>query len=369
ESIERLFQAHRIELIEGRGHLVAPGKIEVQQEQDVTRIEAARVVIATGSRPAGLPVFPKNPRVFLADEMLDISWLPQQLLVVGGGAVGVEMAAIFRELGSQVTLVETQDHILPNEDREMGETLLSILQRRKIKVFCNTAVESADETANGFSVRLSDGTMLSPDAVLQAVGRRFNTENIGLETLGIEMAQGRIVVNPHLETNVAGHYAAGDVIGGWLLAHVAFAEGICAAENAMGHGAPRMDYRVTPRCVFSIPEYAAVGVSEEQALSRCKVKIARFPFKSLGMAQALGELEGLVKIIVHADTEQILGAHIIGPHAADLVSAIALAMQSNLPARRIMETIHTHPTLSEAVLEAAQALYKQAIHIPPERAS
>ncbi|MBI5593742.1 MAG: dihydrolipoyl dehydrogenase [Deltaproteobacteria bacterium] len=365
-SIERLFQAHRIELIEGRGRLVAPGKIEVQKGREVTRIEAARVVIATGSRPAGLPVFPKSPRVFPADEMLDISWLPQQLLVVGGGAVGVEMAAIFRELGSQVTLVETQGHILPNEDREMGDTLLSILQRRKIKVFCNIAVESATENEKSIDVQLSNGTTLFPDAVLLAIGRRFNTENIGLETLGIETEQGRIVVNPHLETNVAGHYAAGDVIGGWLLAHVAFAEGICAAEHAMGHGAPSMDYRVTPRCVFSIPEYAAVGLSYEQAISQCRVKVARFPFKSLGMAQALGELEGLVKIIVHADTEQILGAHIIGPHAADLVSAIALAMQSNLPARRIMETIHTHPTLSEAVLEAAQAIYKQAIHIPPE---
>jgi dihydrolipoamide dehydrogenase len=365
-SIERLFQAHRIELIEGRGRLVGPGKIEVQQAQDVTQIESAKVVIATGSRPAGLPVFPKSPRVFLADEMLDISWLPQHLLIVGGGAVGVEMAAIFRELGSQITLVETQSRILPSEDQEMGDALLSILKRRKITVLCNVAVESADETATGVTVRLSDGTVISPDAVLQAVGRHFNTENIGLETLGIETQQGRIVVDAHLQTNVADHYAAGDVIGGWLLAHVAFAEGICAAEHAMGHGAPKMDYRVTPRCVFSIPEYAAVGISEEQARNICKIEVARIPFKSIGMALALGELEGLVKIIVHAETEQILGAHIIGPHAADLVSALALAMQSNLPARRIMETIHTHPTLSEAILETVQSLYKQAIHMPPE---
>lgn len=365
-SIERLFQAHRIELIEGRGRFIAPGKIEVQKNQETTQITADKVVISTGSRPASLPIFPKSHRVFPADDMLNIDYLPQHLLVVGGGAVGVEMAAIFRELGSQVTLIEMLDHILPYEDREMGATLLSILHRRKIRVLCNTAVDSAIENENGLDVRLSNGDDLSPDAILVAVGRRFNTEDIGLETLGIKTSQGRILVDEHLQTSIPGHYAAGDVIGGWLLAHVAFAEGICAAECAMGFNASKMDYRVVPRCVFSTPEYAAVGISEEQAASGCKIKTARFPFKSLGMAQALGELEGLVKIIAHAETDEILGAHIIGPHAADLVSEIALAMQSKLPARRIMETIHTHPTLSEAVLETAQALYKQAIHVPPE---
>jgi dihydrolipoamide dehydrogenase len=366
-SIERLFQAHKIDLIEGRGALVGLGRIEAQIGGEVHLVEAAKVVIATGSRPAGLPMIPKGPRVFLADEMLDIPYLPQQLLVIGGGAVGVEMAAIFRELGSQVVLVEALDHILPYEDREMAASLLSILQRRKVKVLCGITVESVAETGEGFAVRLSNGTELTPDAILQAVGRRFNTEGIGLETLGIEMDRGRIVVNEHLETNVPGLYAAGDVIGGWLLAHVAFAEGICAAEHALGHGS-RMDYQVVPRCVFSIPEYAAVGISEEEARSKFPVKVASFPFKSLGMAQAMGELEGLVKIIANAETDQILGAHIIGPHGADLISAVALAMQAQLPARTVMETIHTHPTLSEAVLEVAQALHGQAIHLPPDGA-
>jgi dihydrolipoamide dehydrogenase len=364
-SIERLFQAHKIDLIEARGALVGPGRIEAQIAGAAHLVEAAKVVIATGSRPAGLPMIPPSPRVFLADEMLDISYLPQQLLVIGGGAVGVEMAAIFRELGSQVVLVEALDQILPYEDRETASSLLSILQRRKVKVSCGTTVESVTETGEGFVVRLSDGTELTPDTILQAVGRRFNTERIGLETLGIEIERGRIVVNEHLETNLPGHYAAGDVIGGWLLAHVAFAEGICAAEHALGLGSV-MDYRVVPRCVFSIPEYAAVGISEEEARSKFPVKVASFPFKSLGMAQAMGELEGLVKIIAHAETDQVLGAHIIGPHAADLVSAIALAMQGRLPARSILETIHTHPTLSEAVLEVAQALHGRAIHVPPQ---
>ncbi len=176
------------------------------------------------------------------------------------------------------------------------------------------------------------------------------------------MERSRIVVDAHLQTNVQGHYAAGDVIGGWLLAHVAFAEGICAAEHALWLGSS-MDYRVVPRCVFSIPEYGAVGISEEEARSKFPIKVASFPFKSLGMAQAMGELEGLVKIIAHARTDRILGAHIIGPHAADLIHELTLAMRGGLPSRVIMETIHAHPTLSEAVLEVAQALHGQAIHM------
>ena len=172
-----------------------------------------------------------------------------------------------------------------------------------------------------------------------------------------------------MQTNVPGIYAAGDVIGGWLLAHVAFAEGICAAENAFGLES-RMDYRVVPRVVFSLPEYSAVGLSEEEAQVSSPIKVARFPFKSLGMGQAMGELEGLVKIISHAKTDQILGAHIIGPHAGDLICEIALAMKAEVPSLVIMQTIHSHPSLSEAVLEVAQALHGHAIHmLPGETAS
>lgn len=367
-SIEQLLQARRINLIEGRGALVAPGKIEVQRAGETNLVEARKVVVATGSRPARLPVLPGSPRIFPADGMLDISRLPARLLVIGGGAVGVEMAAIFRELGSEVVLVEALDRILPHEDAEMAAGLLAILKRRRIKVYCGTGVESAVETDQGFAVRLSNGEDTTPDTILEAVGRRSNTEGIGLEQLGIETQSGRVLVDEHLQTSVPGHYAAGDVIGGWLLAHVAFVEGMCAAEHALGMES-RMDYRVVPHCVFSIPEFASVGVSEETARGEHPVKVGRFPFKSLGLAQAAGELEGMVKIVSHAKTDRILGAQIIGAHVADLISEISLAMKANLPARTIMETIHTHPTLSEAVLEVAQELHGQAIHASPEMLS
>ncbi len=367
-SIEGLFQAHRIDLMEGRAVLAGHGKIELQKNGELSVVETEKVVITTGSRPVGLTVFPESPRIFLADEILDISYLPDHLLVVGGGAVGIEMAAIFRELGSRVTLVEALDHILPHEDREMAENLLSILKRRKVGVHCGATIDSVVKSGEGFTVLLSDGTELTPDTILQAVGRRANTEGIGLEELGIAMDGRYIVVDEHLQTSVPDHYAAGDVTGGWLLAHVAFAEGICAAENALGRESA-MDHRVVPRCVFSIPEYASVGISEEEARNLYPVSVGRFPFKSLGMAQALGELEGLVKIIAHAETDQILGAHIIGAHGADLISEIALAMRAAIPSRMIMKTIHTHPTLSEAVLEVSQALHDRAIHVPPKGTS
>ncbi len=364
-AIEGLFQARRIDLLEGFGRLIGPGKIVVEKGDQRQLVEAEKIVITTGSRPAALPIFPNSPRVFLADQLLDISYLPKHLLVVGGGAVGVEMAAIFREIGSQVTLVETLGRILPSEDQEIAAYLQGILRRRKIKVHCETQVISATEVDDHFIVRLSDGSELAVDTILQALGRRYNTQNIGLQELGVRLDGDRLSVDEYLQTNLPGLYGAGDVIGGWLLAHVAFAEGICAAEQALGKGS-RMDYRVVPRCVFSLPEFAAVGITEEEARSKYQVKVARFPLKSLGMAQAMGEPEGLVKIIVEARTDQILGAQIIGPHAADLISTIALAMRASLPSRVIMETIHTHPTLSEAVLEVAQALHGQAIHLLPE---
>jgi dihydrolipoamide dehydrogenase len=363
-SIGRLFQAHRIALVEGRGRFIAVNKIEVERNGRLALVEAAKVVIATGSRPDRLPLFPQSPRVFLADEILTIDYLPGHLLVVGGGAVGVEMAAIFRELGSEITLVEALDRLLPYEDAEMADYVQSVLKRRKVKIKCGVRVSEVQEGAEQFTVRLADGAELNPDTILLAVGRRFNTESLGLEKVGVALDQGRIKVDDHLMTSVPGIYAAGDVIGGWLLAHVAFAEGICAAEHALGLGS-KMDYGVVPRCTFTIPEYAAVGISEEEAEARYPIRVARFPFKSLGMGQCLGELEGLMKIIAHAHTDQILGAHIIGPHGADMIHELALAMRGGLPSRVIMETIHAHPTLSEAVLEVAQALHGQAIHLPP----
>ncbi|WP_319586031.1 dihydrolipoyl dehydrogenase [uncultured Desulfobulbus sp.] len=368
-SIARLFLARKVVLLEGEGVMLSPHCIEVRLKDGTQKIEAKKIVIATGSRPTRLALFPQSPRIFTPDELLKNPVLPVHMVVVGGGAVGVEMAAIFRELGSQITIIEAQERLLPQEDGDIVSTLQSILTRRKIKVMCGVAVKTVMEIDGAYQVLLSNGSELVADTILVAVGRQRNTEKIGLEKLGVEMDHGRIVVNEYLQTSVPDLFAAGDVIGDWMLAHVAFAEGICAAENALGQGldpGTPMDYRVVPRCVFSLPEYAAVGLSEEQAAASHPVKVAKFPFKALGMAQAMGELEGMVKIICHAQTDEILGAHILGAHAAECVAEVSLAMKAGLPSRMVMNTIHTHPTLTEAVQEVAQALHGQAIHMPPE---
>lgn len=364
-SVEQLLRAYKIDIHNGRARIVGPQKIEVEKDGAAVGLRARKVVVATGSSPARLPALPQGAGVFLSDDVLAIPCLPDHLLVVGGGSIGVEMAAIFRELGSQVTLVEAKERILPGEDAEMSHYLTGLFQRRKIKVLCGSCVASARPHMGRHRVELSDGTVLEPDAILVAVGRQLNTEDIGLDAIGVAMEGRRILVDEHMQTSVPWVHAAGDVVGGWLLAHVAFAEGICAAEHGLGVNT-RVDYRVVPRTTFSIPEYAAVGLSEEEAGARHPVKVSRFPFKSLGMSQALGEIEGLVKVIAHAETDQILGAHIIGTHAGDLVAEIALAMNARIPSTAVMETIHGHPTLSEALLEAIQGLHGRAIHSPPK---
>jgi len=364
-SIQRLFRARRVDLVEGRGRLAGPARIEVQGPGEPDLVDAERIVLATGSRPAELPVFPPGPRVFRPDDLLFSPVLPRHLLVVGGGVIGVEMASLYRELGSEVTVVEALGRILSSEDEEMATQLLRVLQRRKVRVLCGITATSAAESPEGLRVTFSDGSELQVDAVLQAVGRRLNTDGLGLEELGARLDRGRLVVDDHQRTNLPGLYGAGDVTGGWLLAHVAFAEGIGAAENALGRE-KRVDQSVIPRCVFSLPEYAAVGLSEAEAAREHRIKVARLPVKGIGMAQVLGELEGFMKLVAEAETDRILGAHVLAPHAGDLIAEVAVAMRAGLPSQALLETIHVHPTLSEGILEMAQALHGQAIHVPPE---
>ena len=365
-GIAQLFRGNGVSLFEGRGRLLSPQEIEVDSQGEKIRLKAQRVVIATGSRPAFPPPFAAGmPGIMTTDDILQIRELPASLLIVGGGVIGVEMASILAELGSSVTVAEMRPRLLPAEDGEVVDNLTRWLKRQKVKVITGTAAVEVQHGDDGkMRVLFASGQVWEGQAVLIAAGRAPNVEEIGLEEAGFKEISGPLRVNERMETEVPGIYAAGDVAGGWLLAHVAFMEGIVAAENAAGKES-RMDYRVVPRCIFSFPEYGAVGLSEEEAKARFPVRTVTFPFRSLGMAQALGEWEGMVKLITHEETGEILGGHILGPHAGDLIAEVALAMRQGIPARGIMETIHIHPTLSEAVLEAAQAVYGQAIHILP----
>jgi len=363
-GIRYLFKQNHITLLEGVGQLDGPNIVEVNQNDNLIRLQARKIVIATGSRSAR-PVIAAGdiPGVLTTDDILGISAVPSTLLVLGGGAVGVEMAAIMAELGSTVTLIEMEKTILPREDAQMVGYLQAMLKRRKVKVL--TGVKAANiEGGSGVRVTLDNGKTLENDQMLLAIGRVANVENIGLERAGVDYTGGCLKVDRQMQTSVPGIYAAGDITGSMWLAHVAFAEGIVAAENAMGISSA-MDYRVVPRCIFSSPEYAAVGLSEEEAREQHTVSTVSFPFKSLGMAQAMGDWEGMIKIVVDSKTEQVLGGHIIGPHASDLIAEISLAMRNNISVKGIIKTIHAHPTLPEAVLEVAQGVLGRAIHMTP----
>lgn len=365
-GISQLLRANGVILYEGRGRLVSPVELLVESEGVTTLLKTSKIVVATGSRPLLPGPFSGHKQgVLTTDDILNINAVPGSLLIVGAGAVGVEMASIMAGLGSNVTLLETADRILPREDSEMTAYLTRMLKSHRIKIITGVTVTEV-EPGDRVRLTLSDNRVMEGDAVLVAAGRALNIESIGLDEAGLSQAAIPLAVNDRMETAVPGIYAAGDVTGGWMLAHVAFAEGIVAAENAAGLES-RINYRVIPRCVFSIPEYGAVGLSEEEAREQFPVASFSFPFKSLGMAQAMGEWEGMVKLVVHKETDEILGGHIIGPHAGDLVAEIVLAMRQGIPAKGIVETIHIHPTLSEAVLETAQAACGQAIHILPAK--
>lgn len=368
KGIRALFKSWGVELLEGRGKLIDEKKIEAALKDGTGRVvEGDNIIIATGSRPARLPIFPFDGKdVITSDEALNITEIPKSILIVGAGVIGCEFAFIFRELGAEVTIVEMLSHAVATEDEEISEILERELKKRKIRLILNTKIEKVEKNSEGgITAKLSDGKEVKTEKALVSIGRALNTEDIGLEKLGIEKgSKGEIRVNDRMETNVKGIYAIGDVIGGIMLAHVASTEGIVAAENIMGHNRT-IDYNIVPAGIFTMPEIGSVGLREQQAREKgIDIKIGRFQFRGLGKAHAMGEIAGMAKIIADAKTDKVLGLHIIGAHAADLVHEGAVAMKLGATASDIGATIHAHPTLSEAIMEASEALHNRAIHMP-----
>lgn len=366
-GIRGLFKSWGITLKEGRGVLLSPEEIEVTaKDGHREKITADRIIIATGSRPAQIPAFPfDGNRIISSDEALKLTDIPKSLLIVGAGVIGCEFACIYKELGSEVTIVEMLARAVATEDIEVSELLERGLKKKKIRLYTNVRVERVDIKDDGVHAFLSDGREIVVEKTLVSIGRAFNSDGIGLEAIGInEGNRGEIIVNEKMETNVHGIYAIGDVIGGILLAHVASREGIIAARNVMG-GDEKIDYSVIPTTIFTSPEIASVGLREDQAAERdIKVRTGHFQFRALGKAHAMGEIEGLIKIVSEEASDRILGVHIIGPHASDLIHEAALAIKTGLKTRDIAETIHAHPTLSEGIMEAAEDVHGEAIHVP-----
>ena len=370
KGVEYLMKKNRIDVIPGRARLAGRGNVEVTAPDGAVRtLGAEHIVIATGARPRSLPgVTIDRARVITSTEAMSLPAQPASMIIVGAGAIGVEFAWFYNALRTRVTLIEMLPGILPVEDRELTRTLETSFRKQGIEILTGTTVESIRAVQKGVTVSVStpegEKRDVSGDVVLMAVGVEGNVEDIGLEAAGVGYGRGRITVDADYRTTAAGVYAIGDVIGPPWLAHVASAEGIHCVEAIAGKNPPPLDYSAIPGCTYCQPQVASVGLTEEKALAAGhELKIGRFPFRPLGKAVAIGETEGMVKLIFDAKYGELLGAHILGSEATELIAELAVAKRLETTAEGIFRTVHAHPTLGEAVMEAAAAAYGEAVNI------
>jgi dihydrolipoamide dehydrogenase len=367
KGIEFLFKKNKVDGIRGFGRFVGPHEVEVELDGQRKRYRGKYLMVATGSVPRDIPIAPADgKRILNSDHILELEKVPQSLVVLGAGAVGTEFASIFTSFGSQVTLVEMLPRILPIEDEEVSAELERSLKKRGMKVMAGTQMTAVEKTNHGVRVKLQkDGkeTVIEADVLLVAVGRKPVTENLGLEALGIKVDRGYIEVDGLMRTAVPHIYAIGDIVKTPWLAHVASAEGILAVEHMAGKEVHPINYDRTPSCTYCEPEVGSVGLTEAKAKERgYDVVIGKFPFSALGKASILGKTGGFVKVVRDKKYDELLGVHIIGPHATDLIAEAGVALQLESTVEELFRTMHAHPTLSEAVAEAAHAAWGHAIH-------
>ena len=368
QGVAGLFKKHKIERVSGTGRLTAANAVEVANGSETRRLSARHVLIATGSAPIELPGVPfDGERIVCSTEALSFKEVPQRLLAVGGGAIGLELGSVWNRLGSNVLVIEFMDRIVPGMDRKMGQQLQKALEKQGISFQLQTSAQRAVVENGAVRVTLESQGKASEtacDIVLVAVGRRPFTDGLGAREVGVALDdRGRIKVDEHYATNVPGLYAIGDVIAGPMLAHKAEEEGVAAVELMAGQ-AGHVNYDAVPNVVYTWPEFASVGMSEEQAQSQeIQFRVGSFPFIANGRARCMNETEGGVKILADAKTDRVLGVHILGPNASDLIAEAALAMEFGASAEDIARSVHAHPTLPEAVKEAALAVAQRTLNI------
>lgn len=372
KGVQFLMKKNKIDVITGTGKLARGKKVEVTDDKGaVTTYEADNIIIATGARAKALPNIPiDGEKVIDYRKAMVPQKQPKSLVVIGAGAIGCEFAYFYHAMGTKVTVIEfLEQGLVPREDAEVSKELKRHFTRSGIDVLANTAVEKVDISGKQINVIAKDRktgnvTEIQCDLVLSAAGVTSNIENIGLETLGIKTEKDKVVVNQWYETNVAGVYAIGDITEGPALAHVASAEAIICVEKIAGHHPQPLDYGNIPSCTYCQPEVASVGMTEEQAKAAgFELKIGKFPFSASGKAKAAGHPEGFVKLIIDAKYGEILGAHMIGHGVTDMIAEIVLARRLEATGMDLVKTVHPHPTMSEAVMEAAAAAYGEVIHL------
>jgi dihydrolipoamide dehydrogenase len=380
KGIATLFKEWGIEHVTGQGRLKNERAIAVTKpDGSGLDIEADALLIATGSSWPNLPQFPIDGRQILTSrQMLDLTQVPASLLIVGGGVEGCEFAALYSGLGTQVTIIELMPRVLPFEDEEISSTMERELKKRGVSVLTGTTVEKLERLPESVVVHVKDGSTVTVETLLVSVGRGLNSRGIGLEQIGVQVGRrGEIEVNDRMETNRPGIYAIGDVTGKTMLAHVASMQGQIAVENILGHDRT-INYEVIPAGIFTLPEIGRVGLTERQAKERAQlsgkdpeqsVKVGRFRYAGLGKAQATGDITGFFKVVADAVSDKILGVHILGAHAADLIHEAAFALQSGGTVAQVAGMIHAHPTLAEGMMEAAEDVRGAAIHVVRRKAS
>ncbi len=358
-----LLKAAGVTVLQGAASFLTRHSVLVGNEE----IKAKKIIIASGSESLVPGFVPRGERVITSTELLSIPEVPKSLLILGGGVIGCEFACLFNELGTKVTVVEMLESIIPNIDREVAKTLSASMKAAGIEILNGTPLSDIKASAKGVSGMVGD-KKLEADYLLVSIGRKNCNEALNLGAAGVATdKRGWIPVDSHCRTNVAGIYAIGDTATKFQLAHVASAMGIVAADDACGKKA-EFDSRFVPGCIFTSPEIGSVGMSSEQcAAAGIKVKVGKFQFANLGKAQAMIEPEGFCKIIADADTDQILGMHIIGPHATDLIAEAVPALKLECTARELAHSIHAHPTLPEAVMEAAYEVNGESTNVPAKR--
>ncbi len=372
KGINFLFRKNKIDVLAGTGKLIRGKKVEVTDENGkATTHDAEHIILATGTRARQLPNLPIDGKKIIGyREAMTLPEQPKRMVVVGAGAIGVEFAYFYSSIGTEVTIVEFMEQgLVPREDADISKELTKIYKKKGIKTLANTSVENVDTSGDSLKVttknrKTGKEEVIECDIVLSAAGVTPNTENIGLEDLGIKTDRGIIQVDDMYRTNVPGIYAIGDVIPGPALAHVASAEGIICVENIAGLKPEELDYNNIPGCTYCSPEVASVGYTEEAAREAgYELKIGKFPFSASGKASAAGAKEGFVKVIFDAKYGEWLGAHMIGANVTEMIAEVVASRKLETTGHEVIKTVHPHPTMSEAVMEAAAAAYDEVIHL------
>jgi len=369
KGVQFLMKKNKIDVIEGFGKVKAGKKIDVtSKDGKVTEYSASHIIIATGARSRELPNLPQDgEKVIGYRQAMTLPSQPKSMIVVGSGAIGVEFASFYNSMGTEVTIVEFQPTIVPVEDKDISKQFERSLKKAGIKIMTNSSVESVDTSGAGVkaTVKTKKGEQsLEADILLSAVGIKTNIENIGLEDVGIITDRDKILVNDWYQTNIPGYYAIGDVTPGPALAHVASAEGITCVEKIAGLHSEVIDYGNIPGCTYASPEIASVGLTEEQAKEQgYELKVGKFPFSASGKATAAGTTDGFVKVIFDAKYGEWLGCHMIGAGVTDMIAEAVLGRKLETTGHEVLKTIHPHPTMSEAVMEAVADAYDEVIHL------